>query len=568
MPGRLGVRERGTRSAMAERVQVTLDVQGMTCDGCAAHVEQALRGVAGVEEAKVPGWRAGRGTVTAGVQVGNDALVGVVEAAGYRGQVRERRALREGQRFLARGDTYDLMIVGSGSAAFAAAIKAAELGATVGLVEADTIGGTCVNIGCVPSKTLIKAAELCYRAAYPRFEGLTACPPPSDWQRVVQQKDELVAALRQGKYVDVIKVYPSISLLRGRARLTGPRSLSVDGVSYAPGKILIATGSRPWAPPIPGLAEAGFLDSTDAVSLPSLPSSLLAIGAGAIGLELGQLFARFGVRVMILEAGPYVAGGEEPEVGRALTESLGQEKIRICTNVRIERVEKPDAEYAVHAIIDGKPEVCRGEQLLVATGRRPNTADLGLAAAGVAVGPRGDVTVNEHLQTTSPEIYAAGDCIGEPMYVYVAAYAGGLAAENALTGAGRVYDLSALPHVVFTDPQVASVGLSERAARAAGKAVQTAVLPLEHVPRALVARDTRGLFKMVAEAETGKILGVHVIAADAGEVIQAATLAVKFGLRIQDLVETFHPYLTMAEGLKLTALTFDRDVSRLSCCAT
>ncbi len=175
---------------MAERVQVTLDVQGMTCDGFAAHVEQALRGVAGVEEAKVPSWRAGRATLTAGAEVGDDLLVGAVEGAGYRGQIRERRALREGQRFPARGDTYDLMIVGGGSAAFAAAIKAAELGAKVGLVEAGTIGGTCVNVGCVPSKTLIKAAELCYRAAYPRFEGLAACPPPSDWQRVVQQKDE------------------------------------------------------------------------------------------------------------------------------------------------------------------------------------------------------------------------------------------------------------------------------------------------------------------------------------------------------------------------------------------
>jgi mercuric reductase len=177
------------------------------------------------------------------------------------------------------------MVIGGGSAAFAASIKAAELGAQVAMVEAATIGGTCVNIGCVPSKTLIKAAELCYRSAYPKFEGLTACPPPSDWQRVVQQKDELVAALRQGKYVDVMKVYPNVTLIRGRAKLAGGRSVTVNGKSYTPGKILVATGSLPWAPPIPGL------------SLPKLPGSLLVIGAGAIGLELGQLFARFGVRV-------------------------------------------------------------------------------------------------------------------------------------------------------------------------------------------------------------------------------------------------------------------------------
>jgi mercuric reductase len=552
---------------MAERAQVTLDVQGMTCDGCAAHVENALRGVAGVEEVKVPSWRAARATVTATAPVADDLLVEAVERAGYRAQVRERRAVREGRKFGGGDATHDLMIIGAGSAAFAAAIKAAELGAKVALVEAGTIGGTCVNVGCVPSKTLIKAAELCYRSAYPKFEGLAACPPPSDWQRVVRQKDELVSALRQGKYVDVMKVYPNISLIRGRARLTGPRSVAVNGTTYSPGKILIATGSHPWAPPISGLAEAGFLDSTAALSLPGLPRSLVVIGAGVIGLELGQLFARFGVRVMILEAGPHVAGGEEPEVGRALTEYLGREKIRVCTNVRIDRVEKQGNEYAVDAVIDGKSEICRGEQLLVATGRRANTGDLGLTEAGVELGPRGEVAVNEHLQTTNPDIYAAGDCIGEPMLVYVAAYAGGLAAENALTGSGRIYDLTALPHVVFTDPQAASVGLSERAARAAGKAVKTAVLGLKDVPRALASRDTRGLFKMVAEAGTGKILGVHIVADAAGEVIQAATLAVKYGLRVQDLVETFHPYLTMAEGLKLTALTFDRDVAKLSCCA-
>jgi mercuric reductase len=555
---------------MAERIQVTLDVQGMTCDGCASHVEKALRGVSGVEEATVPSWRAARATVTAGEQVTDGILVEAVEGAGYHAQVRERRTVREGegQRFQTRGDTCDLMIVGGGSAAFAAAIKAAELGATVAMIESGTIGGTCVNVGCVPSKTLTKAAELCYRSAYPKFEGLTACPPPSDWQRVVQQKDELVAALRQGKYVDVMKIYPNITLIRGRARLISRKAVTVNGDTYSPGKVLIATGSSPWVPPIAGLAEAGFLDSTDALSLPSLPESLLVIGAGVIGLELGQLFARFGVRVMILEGGPHVAAAEEPEIGRALTEYLAQEKVRLCTSVKIERVERADGEYAVRAVIEGRSEVCRAEQLVVATGRRPNTADVGLEQAGVEVGPRGEIKVNQHLQTANPDIYAAGDCIGDPMYVYVTAYAGGLAAENALTGAGRVYDLSALPHVIFTDPQVASVGWTEAAARAAGRAVKTSVLSLKDVPRALAARDIRGLFKLVADGETGKLLGAHILADDAGEVIQAATLAIKFGLRVQDVVETFHPYLTMAEGLKLAALTFDRDVSKLSCCAT
>ncbi len=462
---------------------------------------------------------------------------------------------------------YDLMTIGGGSAAFAAAIKAAELGAKVAIVEKGTIGGTCVNIGCVPSKTLIKAAELCYHAAYPSFEGLTACPPPSDWRRVVQQKDALVASLRQGKYVDVASVYPTITILKGDATLMGGRRVRVNGTVYEPGKIVVATGSSPWAPPIHGLQEAGFLDSAQALSLEALPASLIIIGGGSIGLECAQLFARFGVQVMVLEAGPQVAMTEEPEIGQALVRCLEDEKVRICTNVQAAKVERTAGEYRVHTSINGVAEVCRAEQLLVATGRRAHTNGFGLDAAGVARGTRGEIVVNEHLQTTNPDIYAAGDCIGDPMYVYVAAYAGGLAAENALSGVGRVYDLSALPHVTFTDPQIASVGLTEQQTKAKGFRTQTSVLPLHHVPRALAARNSKGLIKLVAEEGSGRLLGVHVLAAEAGEVIQEATLAIRFGLTVQDIAETFHPYLTMAEGLKLAALTFTKDVSKLSCCA-
>ncbi len=330
---------------------------------------------------------------------------------------------------------------------------------------------------------------------------------------------------------------------------------------------MIATGSHPWAAPIPGLQEAGFLTSEQALSLEALPASLIIIGGGSIGLELAQLFTRFGVQVMVLGSGPHVAKAEEPEIGQALVRYLEDEKIRICTNVTIKRVERGDGEYHVHTEAEGKPEICRAEQLLVATGRRPNTNGFGLEQAGVRVESRGEIVVNEHLQTANPDIYAAGDCIGDPMYVYIAAYAGGLAAENALTGVGKVFDLTALPHVTFTDPQIASVGLTEQQAKAKGLRVQTALLPLSHVPRALAARNTKGLIKLVAEEQTSRLLGVHVLAAEAGEVIQEATLAIRFGLTVQDLAETFHPYLTMVEGLKLAALTFKKDVSKLSCCA-
>jgi|CXWL01.1.fsa_nt_gi mercuric reductase len=553
---------------MSERDHILLRVEGMTCEGCARHVTEALKAVRGVEQTQVGSWRAGQAAVVASHDVRDDVLIDAVQKAGYHGVMVERRPLEPSRAVpSSKGRDYDLMTIGGGSAAFAAAIKAAELGARVAIVEKGTVGGTCVNIGCVPSKTLIKAAELCYHSAYPQFEGLTACPPPSGWQRVVQQKDELVTALRQGKYIDVAAVYPNITIIRGEAQLLGGRQVRINDTVYEPEKIVVATGASPWAPPIPGLAEAGYLDSTQALSLEALPTSLIVIGGGSIGLEFAQLFTRFGVQVMVLESGPHVARAEEPEIGQALVRYLEDEKVRICTNVTISQVERRDGGYLVHTETNGKPEICRAERLLVATGRRPNTSGFGLEEAGVAVGPKGEIQVDDHLQTTNPDIYAAGDCIGDPMYVYVAAYAGGLAAENALSGVGRVFDLTALPHVTFTDPQIASVGLTERQAREKGLRVQSALLPLEHVPRALAARNTKGLIKLVAEEETGRLVGAHVLAAEAGEVIQEATLAIRFGLTVQDIAETFHPYLTMAEGLKLAALTFKKDVSKLSCCA-
>lgn len=553
---------------MSDQDQIALRVEGMTCEGCARHVTEALKAMQGVDRVEVGSWQSGRATVVAKPDVSEATLVDAVRKSGYRAAVVERRPLEPGRLVpSSNSKDYDLMTIGGGSAAFAAAIKAAELGAKVAIVEKGTIGGTCVNIGCVPSKTLIKAAELCYHSAYPQFEGLTACPPPSDWQRVVQQKDELVAALREGKYVNVAAMYPTITLLKGEAMLLGGHLVRVNGAVYEPGKIVVATGSRPWAPPIPGLVEAGYLDSTQALSLEALPASLIIIGGGSIGLELAQLFTRFGVHVMVLESGPHVARAEEPEIGQALVRYLEDEKVRICTNVTISHVERNERECLVHAEMNGSREICRAERLLVATGRRSNTTGFGLEEAGVRLGSKGEIVINRHLQTTNPDIYAAGDCIGDPMYVYVAAYAGGLAAENALGGVSKMFDLAALPHVTFTDPQIASVGLTEAQAKANGLRVQTVVLPLTHVPRALAARDTRGLIKLVADQETGRLVGAHMLAADAGEVVQAATLAIRFGLTVQDLAETFYPYLTMAEGLKLAALTFKKDVSKLSCCA-
>ncbi len=553
---------------MNERQQFKLRIEGMTCEGCARHVQKALTSVAEVESAEVGDWKDGTAAVVAGPDVSEKDLTTAVERAGYRAGVESTAALRPEARVpTGRDAEFDLMIIGGGSAAFAAAIKGTELGGRVAIVEQGTIGGTCVNVGCVPSKTLIKAAEICYHTAYSNFKGFETCPPPREWQTVVRQKDELVEYLRKQKYENVLKAHSAVKLIRGHAQLVGSHEVQIDGKTHQPRKIIVATGSNNFAPPIPGLKETGFLDSTAALSLEALPKSMIVIGGGSIGLELGQLFQRFGVKVTLIEVMERIAAAEEPEIGDALKKYLGDEGMRVLTGVKIERVERSGNEYRVQIQVDGKPETLAAEQLLVSTGRRANTSGFGLEEAGVELGRKSEIKVDRHLQTTNPNIYAAGDVAGDPMFVYVAAYAGSLAAENALTGVGKVYDLSALPRVTFTDPQIASVGVTEQQARAAGLEVESTVLPVGHIPRAQASRNLKGLIKLVRERGTARLVGAHVLTAEGGEVIQEATLAIRFKLTTEDIIKTYHPYLTMVEGMKLAALTFSKKVEELSCCA-
>ncbi len=302
------------------------------------------------------------------------------------------------------------------------------------------------------------------------------------------------------------------------------------------------------------------------MALEKLPSSLIVIGASAVGLELAQMFLRLGVHVTVLEALPRIVPAEDPAIGNALTEYLAAEGMEIHAGVTIERVER-NGSYAVHLSDQGRASTVTAEQLLVATGRRANTNGFGLDEVGVTLGKKGEIVGNEYLQTANPDIYAAGDVTGEPMFVYVAAYGGTTAAENALTGNTVRFDLTALPKVTFTDPQVASVGFTEEEIRRQGGESITAELPLEHLSRAIAARDTRGFVKLVADASTRKIVGAHILASEAGEMITELALAVQFRLTIENLTSAFHPYLTLSEGIKLAAQTFDKDVAKLSCCA-
>ncbi|MBI2977360.1 MAG: mercury(II) reductase [Rhodospirillales bacterium] len=461
---------------------------------------------------------------------------------------------------------FDVAVIGAGSAGFSAAITAAEQGAQVALFGRGTIGGTCVNVGCVPSKNLIRAVETVHHAgAASRFAGVEGKAEVTDWRALIAQKDELVSGLRQAKYADLLPEYNGIAYLEGEARLADG-GVRVNGERISAGRVIVATGARPAVPPIPGIENVDYLTSTSALDLKEWPSSILVVGGGFIGAELAQVFARAGVKVTIVCRSRLLPAAE-PEIGEALSGYLRDEGVRLNCGVAYQFCNNTEKGVGLCVKQDGEEQILEAERLLLATGRTPNTEGLGLAEAGVTQHRNGGVRVDDRMRTTKPGTYAAGDVTGQDQFVYMAAYGAKIAAMNALNGDGLVYDNAAMPAVVFTDPQVASVGFTEAEARRVGHQVRTSVLSLDHVPRALAARDTRGLIKLVADKATDRLLGAHVLAPEGGDSIQTAALAIKHRMTVRELGATIFPYLTTVEGLKLAAQAFDKDVKKLSCCA-
>ncbi|MFQ5630844.1 MAG: mercury(II) reductase [bacterium] len=563
--------------------QLEIEVTGMTCGGCATHVEEALRKVKGVLEARVPAWQKKKAVVTMAEEVAAEKLTKAIGKAGYGAKVLdsgpiEKAVLSNGSN---RHVEYDLVVIGTGGGGVAAAIRAAENGARVAIVEAGTIGGTCVNIGCVPSKTLIRAAEAFHIAGHQPFVGVNTKAEFIDWPAIRAQKDALVGTLRQQKYVEVLKSYKNITLIQGWASLDKNGDVVVDGRILRADKVVIATGAKPKRLPIDGIETVEVLDSTSLMEIEKLPESLIVIGGRAVALELGQAFARFGTKVTVLQRSERLLPEHEPEIGEALANYLRAEGIDVETGSTPQAIREENGAKIITAKVRGEPRgmfIQRGEQrefraehVFMAVGRRPNTKEMGLEKAGVELDEKGFIIVDAHLQTGNPKIYAAGDVTTLPEFVYVAAAAGGIAAENALNGNSQKLDLAILPAVIFTDPQIATVGLTEAQAREKGCDVKISNLPLEYVPRALAARNTRGFIKLVADRDTDRLLGAHVLASEGGEIIQTAALAIKFGrehgFTVAALRNMLFPYLTQVEGIKLAAQTFEKDVAMLSCCA-
>jgi mercuric reductase len=458
-------------------------------------------------------------------------------------------------------------IIGSGGAAMAAALKAAAEGAAVTLIERGVIGGTCVNVGCVPSKIFIRTAQVAHlRRRSPFDGGITSATPVIDRPWLLAQQQARVDDLREVKYERILRDTPAIKVLRGQARFESAGRLRVDLATggqqtVAFDRCLVATGASAEIPSIDGLGDTPYWTSTEALACDSIPPRLAVIGSSVVAVELAQAFARLGSQVTIL-ARHGLLSSADPAIGEALADAFRAEGIDVQARTQASRVVH---EAGAFKLITGRGSV-HADRLLVATGRAPQTAALNLDAAGVGVDAQGRIVVDAGLRTSAANIYAAGDCTDLPQFVYVAAAAGTRAAVNMMGGAATL-DLSAVPAVVFTDPQVATVGLDEAQAASLGLTVESRTLTMDNVPRALVNFDARGIIKIVAEAGGGRLLGVQAVTSQAGELIQTAALAIHARMTVHELADQLFPYLTMVEGLKLAAQTFTKDVSKLSCCA-
>ncbi|AEB95429.1 mercury(II) reductase [Metallosphaera cuprina] len=446
----------------------------------------------------------------------------------------------------------DLVVIGYGAAGFAAIIRANELGVKPTLIGYGEIGGTCVNVGCVPSKRMLRIDELYNYSS--KIANRTIFP---DFYEAFKDKREIVDSLRKEKYEDVLNSY-DVKLLKGKAHFVSPNSIKVNGDVIEAKRFIIATGSSPNVPEIKGLEKAGFWTNVEALSPDRKISSLAIIGGRALALEFAQMYKRLGIDVVILQRSERILPDWEPEISIAVENYLEKvDEIPIFTNVRVKEIVR-GGESKI--IITDKGEV-EADEILLATGRKPNV-DLNLSAAGVELNDKGGIRVDEELRTTNRSVFAAGDVIGDLMLEALAGKEGSVAAENALLDSHRRIDRLSVPQAVFIEPNVARVGLTQREA----KEVDYRVVKMENVAKARILGESQGLIKMIIDREFRRVLGVQAFGKYAAEFINEAALAIKFRATVDDIIDTIHVFPTMSESLKIAAMSFKRDVSKMSCC--
>jgi mercuric reductase len=542
---------------------IKLEIKGMTCDGCAKGIENNIATLNGINQNSV-NHQKGVGIFTYDENLASkENIIQEIEKSGHYKVEKELNS---------NTNHYDLIIIGGGSAAFSAAIKAESLGLSTLMINSGLdFGGTCVNVGCVPSKNLIRAAETAYHATHSNFKGIKPKGVDINFKQVIKDKKELVATLQQYKYLDVVSDFENLTMLKGWAKFVDNKTIIVDDKDrYTAIKFIIATGATTNIPNIEGLKEVGYLTNVSLFDLEEKPESLTIMGAGYIGLEIAQAYSRLGVKVRIIEFTDRPLRSQTKDITAILETQLKSEGIEILPNFRAFKFEKKGTDTIIHCKCpDGSTtQLVEKGKILVATGTKPNTFKLGLDNIDLKLTDSGHILVNNKMETNLTNIYAAGDVANTPAFVYTAAAEGNTAVTNAFTGDNKTLDYSSLPWVVFTDPQIAGAGMDEIEAEKKGIPFDVSKLDLTNVPRSLAAQDTRGFIKLIRNTETDKLIGARVIAPEGGELIQQLSMAIKYGITVKDLAESFYPYLTLGEGIKLAAITFGKDVAKLSCCAS
>ena len=539
-----------------------LEISGMTCDHCAKTIEKKVSLVDGVVSKSVS-YPEKQGEF----QFDNEKI-SAKEIIASINSTEHYKVISEIKNTKDESTQFDLIIIGGGSAAFSAAIKASELEKKVLMInDGLPIGGTCVNVGCVPSKTLIRTAEQFHNANHPNFSGIKPGNNKIDFKEVVRQKTELVEELKQHKYIDVLKDDSNVTILKSYGRFLDKNTIEANGKKYFAEKILIATGSTTFIPDLSGLKETGYLTNETLYELEELPEHLCVIGGRYIALENAQMFARLGSKVTILQRSNRILPDEMPDVTETLKDYLEEEGIEILTGTTIKSIVRKNGKVLVNASVKDEPQTIEGTHIFIAAGRKGNSKEFGLEELGIEIHKNSFIKTNEYLQTSIPNIYAAGDVTGEYLFVYSAAYEGSLAVQNMFGENQTKKDYSVFPWVIFTDPQVAGVGMDENQAYENKIDYEVSTIQLKDVPRSIAARNTKGFIKLIRNKEKDTLIGARILAPEGSELLMEISLAIKYGITVKELKQMFHPYLTLSEGVKLAAIGFEKDVNKLSCCA-
>ena len=442
---------------------------------------------------------------------------------------------------------YDAIVLGSGQAGNPLAQKLADHGWSVALVEKEHLGGTCVNTGCTPTKTMIASAQVAHYARHAARWGVRTGEVSVDLPRVVTRKDQVVLQRRSG-LERKLQQRPSLHLYRGHGRFLDPHRVRVGDQVLESERIFIDTGARPSIPRIQGLDQAGYLTNASIMEVTDLPEHLLVLGGGYVGLEFGQMFRRFGSRVTVVDFAEQVLPYEDTDLARELQQTLEAEGIRFVLKARTTRVERDNGQVILRLEDGDGTESVRGSHLLVATGRRPNTDDLGLETTGVQTTPQGFIRVNSRLETNVPGVWALGDVNGGPAFTHIAYNDYQIVYANLIEGKDLTTANRLVPYAVFTDPQLGRVGLTEKEARATGRRLKIGKIPMAWVARAVERDETAGLMKLVVDAETDRILGAAILSSEGGELVQILEFVMLAGAPYTLLKGAVYIHPTLAEG--------------------